>query len=214
MGFEDGVEQSLGRPCRPTDSRSKRTYELTSSIVPQGTSFHRSVEFECPPILFDPAQFSCCCHGLFPGPPELGAVNPDAVHHHGHTLRATLEDTQRLTGREIERVYVDKGYRGHDAPKPRRVFISGQKRGGFGVIKRELRRRSAVEPLIGHMKEEGHLGRCYLKGHAGDAANAILTAAGYNFRRILAWLRTLLLRLFLSVLMAGLPHQPTLNTAS
>src|SRR5258707_67332 len=102
----------------------------------------------------------------------------------GHTLRAVIEDTQRLTGREIERAYVDKGYRGHDAPKPHSVFISGQKRGVFGVIKRELRRRSAIEPLIGHMKEEGHLGRCYLKGHAGDAANTILTAAGYNFRRI------------------------------
>ena len=82
----------------------------------------------------------------------------------GHTLRAAIEDTQRLTGREIERAYVDKGYRGHDAPHPRRVFISGQKRGVFGIIKRELRRRSAIEPLIGHMKEEGHLGRCYLKG--------------------------------------------------
>src|SRR5882757_5039343 len=65
---------------------------------------------------------------------------------------------------------------------------AGRERGVFGIIKRELRRRSAIEPLIGHMKEEGHLGRCYLKGHAGDAANAILTAAGYNFRRILAWL--------------------------
>ena len=41
------------------------------------------------------------------------------------------------------------------------------------------------------MKAEGHLGRCYLKGRAGDAANAILTAVGYNFRRILAWLRIL-----------------------
>ena len=110
----------------------------------------------------------------------------------GHTLRAVIEDTQRLTGREIERVYVDKGYRGHDAPKPRSVFISGQKRGVFGAIQRELRRRSAVEPLIGHMKEQGHLGHCYLKGQAGDAANAILTAAGYNFRRILAWLRIFL----------------------
>src|SRR5476651_89819 len=95
----------------------------------------------------------------------------------GHTLRTVLEDTQRLTGREIERVYVDKGYRGHDAPHPRRVFISGQKRGVFGTIKRELRRRSAVEPLIGHMKEEGHLGRCYLKGRAGDAANPETYAA-------------------------------------
>ena len=131
----------------------------------------------------------------------------------GHTLRTVLEDTQRLTGREIERVYVDKGYRGHDAPHPRRVFISGQKRGIFGVIKRELRRRSAVEPLIGHMKEEGHLGRCYLKGYAGDAANAVLTAAGYNFKRVLAWLR-LLLCLFLSGLMAALVCRPTLNPAS
>ena len=68
----------------------------------------------------------------------------------GHTLRDILEDTQRLTGREIERAYVDKGYRGHDAANPRRVFISGQKRGVFGRIKRELRRRSAIEAVIGH----------------------------------------------------------------
>jgi hypothetical protein len=46
MGFEDEVEQSLGRPCRLADSRSKRTYELTSSIVLRGTSFHRSAELE------------------------------------------------------------------------------------------------------------------------------------------------------------------------
>src|SRR5437016_13975134 len=46
MGFEDEVEQSYRRPCRLADSRSKRTYELTSSIVPRGTSFHRSVELE------------------------------------------------------------------------------------------------------------------------------------------------------------------------
>jgi IS5 family transposase len=111
--------------------------------------------------------------------------------HDGHTLREVIEDTQRLTGCEIERGYVDKGFRGHDTENPRRIFISGQKR-VFGAIKRELRRRSAIEPVIGHMKAEGHLGRCYLKGRAGDAANAILSAVGYNFQRILAWLRALL----------------------
>ena len=63
------------------------------------------------------------------------------------------------------------------------------------------------------MKEEGHLGRCYLKGHAGDAANTALTAAGYNFRRILAWLR-ILLRLILSRLTAILSGHTTLNPAS
>ena len=51
MGFEDEVEQSFGRPCRQTNGRSKRTCELTSSIVPRGTSFHRSVELECPSSL-------------------------------------------------------------------------------------------------------------------------------------------------------------------
>jgi IS5 family transposase len=81
---------------------------------------------------------------------------------------------------------------GHDAQRPRHVFISGQKRGVFGAIKRELRRRSAIEPVIGHLKSEGHLGRCHLKGRAGDAANVILSAVGYNFRRILDWLRVLM----------------------
>ena len=77
----------------------------------------------------------------------------------------------------------------------------------FGVIKRELRRRSAIEAVIGHMKTDGHLGRCYLKGRAGDAANAVLTAVGHNLRLVLAWLR-ILLRL-LSIALARLftiPH--------
>ena len=64
--------------------------------------------------------------------------------------------------------------------------FSGQKRGVFGVIKRELRRRSAIEPVIGHMKTDGHLGRCYLKGREGDAANAVLTAVGHDLRLVLA----------------------------
>src|ERR1017187_4949563 len=75
MGFEDEAEQSVTRPYRQIDDRSKPTCELTSSIVPRGTSFHRSVELECSPIAFDPLRLSCrCC--LFPGPAELGAVNP------------------------------------------------------------------------------------------------------------------------------------------
>ena len=131
----------------------------------------------------------------------------------GHTLHDAIEGALRFTGLQIERAYVDQGYRGHDAPDPRRVFISGQKRGVFGAIKRELRRRSAIEPLIGHMKEEGHLGRCYLKGRAGDAANAILTAVGHNFRRVLAWLRKLLRSIF-HALLTVLFDQQTLIPAS
>jgi IS5 family transposase len=62
------------------------------------------------------------------------------------------------------------------------------------------------------MKQQGHLGRCYLKGHAGDAANATLTAAGYNFRHILAWLR-IFLRLSLAALTNPPEPKPDLNPA-
>src|SRR3974390_1166339 len=85
MGFEDEAEQSITRPYRQIDDRSKRTCELTSSIVPRGTSFHRWVELAFSPIAFDSAWFFCCCD--VPGPAELGAFNPDAVHYHGQAAR-------------------------------------------------------------------------------------------------------------------------------
>lgn len=110
----------------------------------------------------------------------------------GHTLDGVIEETQALTGRAIERTYADKGYRGHGARNPRRIFLSGQKRGVHGQIKRELRRRSAIEPVIGHLKNDGHMGRNYLKGRSGDQINATLTAVGYNFRLILRYLKALL----------------------
>ena len=83
MGSEDEAEPSLGRPCRQSAGRSKRTCDLTSSVVPRGTSFHRWVDFEFSPIGFDPERFSCCGRGRLPGPPELGAINPYAVHADG-----------------------------------------------------------------------------------------------------------------------------------
>lgn len=131
----------------------------------------------------------------------------------GHTLGTVIEETQAITGREVERAYVDKGYRGHDAPKPLRVFLSGQKRGVHGQIKKELRRRSAIEAVIGHMKTDGHLGRNFLKGRHGDHANAVLTAAGFNFRLVLRWLR-LLLRKILETLLVAFSLQPGENLAS
>jgi transposase, IS5 family len=131
----------------------------------------------------------------------------------GHTLGDIIEAAEKLTGCGIERAYVDKGYRGHKVTNPRRVFISGQRRGVFGAIKRELRRRSAIEPVIGHMKADGHLGRCYLKGRQGDAANVVLTAAGHNLRLVLAWLK-MLLRLILNVLAPLLAAPTALKQAS
>ena len=123
----------------------------------------------------------------------------------GHTLKEVIEETEALTGREIERAYVDKGYRGHDAPNPYRVFKSGQKRGVHGQIKKELRRRSAIEAVIGHCKTDGHLDRNFLKGRDGDQINAVMSAVGYNLRLILNWLRKLLRQIIAAIEAAIIP---------
>ena len=131
----------------------------------------------------------------------------------GHTLKEVIEETETLTGREIERAYVDKGYVGHDAAKPNRVFKSGQKRGVHGQIKKELRRRSAIEAVIGHCKTDGHMARNFLKGRLGDQINAVMTAVGYNFRLILKWLRKLLCKI-IAAIWAALTPISMLKTAS
>jgi transposase, IS5 family len=128
----------------------------------------------------------------------------------GHTLATVVPDMEALAGNTIARILADKGYRGHNAPPDYkfRVFISGQKRGGTPQIKRELRRRSAVEPVIGHLKAEHRMGRNYLWFRHGDAANAVLAAVGYNFRRLIRWLRILLWQI-LAALFAELTINPT-----
>jgi len=131
----------------------------------------------------------------------------------GHTLARVIEETETLTGCPVERAYVDKGFRGHDTLPPWRVFISGQKRGVHGAIKRELRRRSAIEPVIGHLKEDGHLGRNFLSGRHGDQNNAVLSAIGHNLRLVLNWLRLLLWLIVASILEAISGHS-TLKPAS
>ena len=97
----------------------------------------------------------------------------------------------------MERVYVDDGYHGHGLePKYRcRVFTASQKRGVTPAIRRELRRRAAIEPVIGHLKTGHRMGRNYLAHAPGDAVNAILAAVGYNFRLLINWIITILLAL-------------------
>lgn len=127
----------------------------------------------------------------------------------GHTLATVIPEMEALVGNTLDRILADKGYRGHNAPQDHklRIFISGQKRGVTPMIKRQLRRRAAVEPVIGHLKAEHRMGRNYLWYRQGDAANAILAAVGYNFRRLIRWLRLLLCQILLA-LMATIQPAP------
>ena len=117
--------------------------------------------------------------------------------HDGHALRTVLPEIERLVGAPAQRVLTDAGYRGHKLPIPWkfRVFVDGQKRGVTKTIKRLMKRRAAVEPVIGHLKAEHRMGRNYLAHRIGDAINAILAAIGYNFRLLRRFIAQLLLRL-------------------
>jgi IS5 family transposase len=110
----------------------------------------------------------------------------------GHTLAGAIADIENNTGIEVRHAHVDKGYRGHDYPNKHRVWITGQVSGTTASIKREMKRRAAVEPVIGHLKADHRMDRNYLKGRNGDRINAILAAAGFNFHLLLRWIATLL----------------------
>ena len=119
----------------------------------------------------------------------------------GHTLAETLEQVGILTGtdRLPAMAIVDKGYRGVEIEGVR-ILMSGQKRGITRTLKAMIKRRSAIEPAIGHMKMDGRLARNPLKGALGDALHAVMCGAGHNLRLILAALRLYCVRV-------GLPMQ-------
>ncbi|MGV8713151.1 MAG: IS5 family transposase [Nitrosomonas sp.] len=106
----------------------------------------------------------------------------------GHTLTDAIEQITLLTSQKPKAVFVDKGYRGVSVEGVT-IWRSGQKRGVTQSIGKAIRRRSAIEPAIGHMKNEGKLRRNWLKGSIGDALNAVLCGAGHNLRMILRAIR-------------------------
>jgi IS5 family transposase len=137
----------------------------------------------------------------------------------GHTLQACIDQATRVTGVAPNEAYADRGYKGHGCNTDSfKVWISGSKRGVTDAIHRKLKRRNAVEPVIGHLKSDGRLARNFLKGIEGDAMNALLCAAGHNMRKILRKLRLfyalcgLTVRQFMALLLQ--PATPILLNAT
>jgi IS5 family transposase len=128
----------------------------------------------------------------------------------GHTLAEALEQVEILTDQRPELAVVDRGYRGHGV-ETTRVLISGSKRGLTPALKKLLRRRSAIEPEIGHMKTDGRLARCPLKGLRGDAIFAVLCGCGHNLRKILNHIRKLL-NLLLAMIIKAIAASALIRT--
>ncbi len=118
----------------------------------------------------------------------------------GHTLATVIPEIEQTTGATLKRILADAGYRGHNAPLSHkfRVFTAGQKRRVTPAIKRQMKRRAAVEPVIGHLKSGHRMDSNYLAHEQGDAINPILAAIGYNFRLILKWIRLLWLKIWIT----------------
>ena len=150
-----------------------------------------------------PYEFGCKVSVATPATAPKGGqfvLHAKALHgnpYDGHTLGPVIADLEKLTGVAARRIHADKGYRGHNYPDRFKVWISGQVRRVTKSIRREMRRRAAVEPVIGHVKEDHRMGRNYLKGREGDRNNAVLAASGYNFSLLLRWFEKLLRALLL-----------------
>ena len=116
----------------------------------------------------------------------VGAQSLHGNPYDGHTLAGAISQTKRLTGVQLADVICDQGYRGYNYSGSAKVhvvrYISRKAKRAFQRLRR---RRSAIEPSIGHMKSDNHLDRNQLTGKEGDRINAVLAAAGYNFRKLL-----------------------------
>ena len=134
----------------------------------------------------------------------VGARSLPGNPYDGHVLSAQLEQTTNLLqdlGRSPKQVIVDLGYRGVDADNPGvQIIHRGKYKSLSDHEKRLLKRRQAIEPLIGHTKADHRMDRCWLQGAVGDALHALCCAAGYNIR----WLLRAIARLGLQGLFCAL----------
>ena len=168
-------------------SDSKKIYSLHEShvdCISKGKA-HKKYEFGCKVSLTITHR-------------EVGIITSISALHgnpfDGHTLKAALASSEKNTIIKVKKAFVDEGYKGHGV-EDAVVYRSRQKKGVTRRIKREINRRQAIEPYIGHIKSECKLGLSRLKGIVGDKINAISSAAAYNLKLIINHLREVLLQI-------------------
>jgi IS5 family transposase len=120
-------------------------------------------------------------------------VGIDAVHENpydGAVLSPALKQVERVTAIRPEAAFVDRGFKGTAYhPEDVAVYVSGRKR-LTRTLKALLRRRSAIEPVIGHLKHDHGMERNHLLGKEGDRINAMLTGCGFNLRKLWRFFKT------------------------
>jgi IS5 family transposase len=190
MELSQRLEQYLERAERIFRRQREDKHKLYSMHAPEVECIskgkaHKRYEFGCKVSVVTTSKNSW-------------VVGVDAVHgnpYDGHTLKAAHAQVEKITGVRPQEIFVDKGYKGSDHhPPDAQVYISGRRL--KGTLRKLLRRRSAIEPVIGHLKHDHRMERNYLMGEEGDRINALLVGCGFNLRK--------LLRVFFCLIFQGL----------
>lgn len=171
--------QMAERLLKQTKDSKNKLYSIHApevECISKGKA-HKKYEFGCKVGVVTPTQVNFI-------------VGIKAFHgnpYDGHTLKESVEQSRRLAGFEAKEIYPDRGYRGHNYEGRAEVHIAqGNSKKLKPSLRKWLKRRSAIEPLIGHVKNNGRMGRNYLAGTEGDMINATLCACGFNLRKLLA----------------------------
>jgi IS5 family transposase len=194
----------LGRLIRDIRRKAENIDETLAVVLERTLRIYSQIRDDCNKLYsLDAPEVECIGKGKAHKRYEFGCkvsfsvthknnwiTSASALHgnpYDGHTLSATIARSESNTQVAAKEVYVDRGYRGHDyAGQASICKQDGKFRQLTRAIKKKLKRRSAIEPTIGHVKSDNRMDRNYLKGVDGDMINAILAAAGYNMRKLLS----------------------------
>lgn len=106
----------------------------------------------------------------------------------GHTLDSVIAQAERLRGKKISSANVDKGYKGKSKVNGTKIFrpkTASKKTTAYEKrrLKQRFKRRAAIEPIIGHLKSDHGLKKCFLKGNLGNEINLIMTCTAFNLKK-------------------------------
>lgn len=194
--FLGRVARDIRRKCANLDAELLRELQLAERLIAQKRkdskklySLHEPhVECIAKGKAHKRYEFGCKA-GFVTSAKTNWVLGAKAFHgnpYDGHTLSDSLHQTERLTGVAVEQATCDLGYRGHGYQGQTDVQIVKRKRKRLSKsLRMWWKRRSAIEPVIGHMKSDCRMDRNRLKGEVGDRLNAILCACGFNLRKLL-----------------------------
>lgn len=175
--FFQRVEKILNQK-RADKNKIYSVHEASVECISKGKA-HKKYEFGCKVSIVVTHK-----EGLV-----LSSIAQHGNPYDGHTLSEAIKNTEANTNTPVEMAFLDKGYRGHGMSTIK-VWITGMRKGVTRWLKKQIYRRQAIEPRIGHMKSDGRLSRNFLKGKLGDQLNAILCGVGENCRILLRGIRS------------------------